>query len=101
VTVQATWTTPIETFEEFCRVALRDPDLVNMVGDRPCFPRELTLTSIIEERTGFFVKGPDWRARAVRKSAGELALDYAEARAHKSSRKRSSRIRKIRFVRER
>ena len=79
MTLQPVWQTTIDTFEAFKLEAQRDPVAVFLSGTRACFPNAATLATVMEERACFWVEFPDgWKARLMRKSRGERALEYRD-----------------------
>ena len=100
MTVQAGWRTEISTFQEFCREAWVRPERVYLIGERPCHPAALTLASLAEERSTFWIKGPGWTARGIRKCAGERAIERIERKSRNARRSRLPSCSNIRFVRE-
>lgn len=100
MSVQASWRTPISTFEQFCREARAWPERIYLRGERPLHPAALTLASLVEERATFWIKGPGWTARGVRKCAGELAIDRLERRSRKLRKSKRAGLSNMRFIRE-
>lgn len=100
MSIQPSWQTPIQSFEQFCRDAYAAPEQVYLRGVRPCHPAALTLASLAEERTTFWIKGDGWTARGIRKSAGELAIERLERRSRNPRKSKRARLSNIRFIRE-
>ena len=100
MTIQPTWLTSISTFEQFCQDARDRPEQVYLSGERPCQPAALTLASLAEERAVFWIRGPDWKARGVRKCAGERAIDRIERESQRRGKPKRVALRNIRFLRE-